>query len=496
MASLVQLFELLQTLTKEEKRSFKLSPSYRAKPPQYMALFDALNQTVLLDEAAFKSRYAQSPWYKNLKNLKPMLYEQLLHFLRQKADTSQSAFLEVLKLLQTWDILLERGLKTQALQHLEKAEQLVEIASLPLFRPLLFSIRLRLALNEKPSEGSLAAIDNRLKTTENQINILLQQTEDFLRQYFLHLGLTHYHQLFNAHSTEIPAHFSGVMALLEKRVFADTGTQVLAYSNLKTYQRLLGQDVEHYDQKALSLLELHPNFIHWQPIYYLTVLSNCLASALNQEDTAAVEALLPKIHPEHAFYRNLAPLAKAKAYWHYWNVKLYYHYIKQDYALGLQAYDMELTARSQYKIGLSRFLALRLAFVQGLLCFALGNYTEALQHWQVFLHKPLPEQQIYQNHVLLGHLLLLWETAEPNNLQHHWRRYRRWLKQQAQWDAFTQSLFRFIYRSFTYPHRRKQTLRLWSQELEAQRQVYFNPAIRARFYGLWLKRLGLSTSLA
>ncbi len=111
------LFELIKSLSKSEKRYFKVRAGVNNN---YVKLFDALESTKIYDERIFKEKYSGEQFIKNLAYNKVYLYNELLRTLSlfHSGKTVES---EIRELLSRYEFLLSKGLMLQAKKLIEKA---------------------------------------------------------------------------------------------------------------------------------------------------------------------------------------------------------------------------------------------------------------------------------------------------------------------------------------------------------------------------------------
>jgi len=125
MKTTEHLFYLIKSLSKAEKRSFKLFSQQYSKNNQnnYTLLFDAIDKMHVYDHKALIKILSGKLNTKNISTLKVQLSELILKSLRQNS----ASYSEKLKLRQNIDyidILFEKGLYPQANKLLEKAYEL------------------------------------------------------------------------------------------------------------------------------------------------------------------------------------------------------------------------------------------------------------------------------------------------------------------------------------------------------------------------------------
>lgn len=116
-----QLFNLVKSLTKAEKRNFRIYTSrfQEGEGMKYMQLFDILDKQKELDEIVINKRFPKG----QLSNLKRHLYSQILISLRL-IHKKKSAHIEIRELMDFANILYRKGLYLQALKILDKAKVL------------------------------------------------------------------------------------------------------------------------------------------------------------------------------------------------------------------------------------------------------------------------------------------------------------------------------------------------------------------------------------
>lgn len=114
------LFHLIKSLTKSEKRHFKLSASLQKGEKQYLRLFDAIDAQAAYDEEALRRLFAGERFLRQLNVAKKYLYDLILRNLRTyQLDTTANA--RAKDLITSAALLYERGLTAQALRLIEKA---------------------------------------------------------------------------------------------------------------------------------------------------------------------------------------------------------------------------------------------------------------------------------------------------------------------------------------------------------------------------------------
>lgn len=118
------LFLLIQSLSKSEKRSFKLyvGRNQDAKDSLYIKLFDLLDKATEADDIILKKKLG-GPSNAAYSNLKKHLFEQLMIVLRLLSKEKKANF-KIREYIDFSYVLYGKGLHWQALEVLEKAKKL------------------------------------------------------------------------------------------------------------------------------------------------------------------------------------------------------------------------------------------------------------------------------------------------------------------------------------------------------------------------------------
>lgn len=117
------LFKLVKSLSKNEKRYFHLFSGLQEGEKNYLDLFNAVDDQKEYDEKVFVKKFKEKSFTKNLAWRKHHLYDTILSAL-ESYHTSQDT--EVYSLIHRGEILLEKGLYKQALKVLAKAKAIAQ----------------------------------------------------------------------------------------------------------------------------------------------------------------------------------------------------------------------------------------------------------------------------------------------------------------------------------------------------------------------------------
>ncbi len=120
-----ELFELIKSLNKSEKRFFKLSSNLQSGPKNYIRLFDAIDEMTEYNEESLKQTFQGETFVKHLPSEKNHLYKLILKSLRSfHSDQSISGVLR--QEIKNIEILYKKALYAECNKFLQRAKALAE----------------------------------------------------------------------------------------------------------------------------------------------------------------------------------------------------------------------------------------------------------------------------------------------------------------------------------------------------------------------------------
>lgn len=118
-----ELFDLIRSLTKSEKRFFKLHSSLQAGDKNYLRIFDAIDKQKAYDEEALKKQFAREPFIRHFPSEKNHLYKLIMKALR--AYHSESTVSGILKQeIKNIEILYDKALYNECNKTLHRAKRI------------------------------------------------------------------------------------------------------------------------------------------------------------------------------------------------------------------------------------------------------------------------------------------------------------------------------------------------------------------------------------
>lgn len=125
MARVDSLFELIRSLTKSEKRYFKLFAAMQGKEKNYLLLFDAIDAQEVYDEEALKERFRSEKFVRQFSVAKNYLRGLIMKSLRLYHSESTNGY-KIREMLMDVEILADKRLTAQARKLATKAAELAD----------------------------------------------------------------------------------------------------------------------------------------------------------------------------------------------------------------------------------------------------------------------------------------------------------------------------------------------------------------------------------
>jgi hypothetical protein len=281
-----QLFELIHSLKKEEKRHFRLYSKKYAKASDYLKLFDAIATMKRYDEPVLRAQLDGIHSLKRLSVAKDYLYSLILRSLRDMEPITPEA--KVLKLIEDVSALLDRRLFGAAKKRIRKA---LELASMHDLTGALFMLAELDGLLPDSSREQLFENERALLTQTNQIFELGTFAES-LRVFSEEKGSTRTEEDANRLSQILSkCHYTNPDELL-------TFSAKLRYHfGWFKYNEITG-DAQGVIQNLRSIVDLydhHPQHISTQQLAYVTIVLNLSARELEAGKRSAIPRYIERV---------------------------------------------------------------------------------------------------------------------------------------------------------------------------------------------------------
>lgn len=295
MASSLELFELIKSLTSNEKRHFQLSTALQHGKKNYVLLFEEMEAQEEYDKSLVLKNLAAYKFVKSLHVTENYLYRRIMESLRSfHADKYITT--QLYNLLTDATILSRRGLYKLSLEVLNKAEKIALQHHKSLILAEIAPRKIELLVADKNKK-----LLEQLEELYQQIQQLQQQwQEESCYVYWHHWMVLVFRKWRDPKDPAILQKMEEGFQLVSQKPFPAQGTfQTQDY--YYTIQSLYYQITKQYEKgnaihaKTLALWEEHPHMIKEKLSVYMARLANYINSSLTCQQGGLVEELIAKM---------------------------------------------------------------------------------------------------------------------------------------------------------------------------------------------------------
>ncbi len=444
-----ELFRLIATMSKQEKRYFKLYTSFYSKEQgsSRLRLFDIIDREKPASDAALLALVQNEPFATYLAWIKNQLTDLILSSLASYHTESKPDF-ELRKLLAHADILFDRGLYSHCRKVLARAEKKAEKMEQHLLLMEVFARQRALLLLKNVSESLETDIDALHAKADSTLHDILSTNR--------YLALMDSTQVISARHASMPNQkdldkLQEVLAapLLQDSTQATTFVAKIAFHNIRGIHALLTNNDEeacfHY-QQAMRIWKEHPGMIEEHPGQYrryCTNYLNCLVSGNDEKEFSAVVQEI-KALPSTASESALSSLKDV------WNLELLFYMNRGSLERSATVISEIQTSLQTSTDGLQPHALVTLCYNCGIFYFLESRHRKTLDYLSMIVNEHRIElKRDIQEFTRVFSLVAHYELRNVEILDNLIRSARRFVKHRNAVFALEKSMFRAIGRLAT-----------------------------------------------
>ncbi len=319
MKATSDLFDLIKSLSTNEKRYIKLRGSLQSGGKNYLKLFGAIEQQASYDEGQIKKSFSKERFIRQLPVAKTYLYQFILQCLRTYHENKR-IYSRLRAMLESTELLIEKKLYQQAKKLIKKGKETAEkydqrilLLEFLTIERTLFSITAYKTMSYESLKTFFDEIDQQIDLISNYFKYLrINSTLFYLNQ---NPG--------KAPRKNIQAFFGESISneLMQDIKYAPTyGAKTLFYSIYDQYFSFINDEQSSTKalQKFISHIESTPHMINDEPHNYISLLNNYAVRVIKSQKQSEVESILKKMRQIKS---NSAHL-KAKVFTRSYNIEL------------------------------------------------------------------------------------------------------------------------------------------------------------------------------
>jgi hypothetical protein len=405
------LFKLIKSLTKSEKRYFKMFANFSGDRKQNNStiLFDAIDEQEVYNEDELKERFKDETFTKQFAVAKNYLQQTIIRSLTAYHNDS-SASLQLLEMLKAVEVLYDKGHFGYCRKIINRAKELCESheKAVHLDRFLEWESRI---LMRQSAFGEVGKIIDAQMENINNYSLTLDYKDKAFKMYSVTASIgvatkEDEFELLNLKLSEIN---------LKEPV--DTAGKYYRHSIYNLYNCAIDnrEKVLEYAKNIISLLESKPFFLKENPAAYISALNNYCSGLLRHGETEEALATIKKMRSLTAnveFENKQVEIAPLYALSYDVELSIYIVSGKIEHALALDEVIKDFL--SNFENDIQRNTQFEICFNMALANFYVKNYDHALQ----WLYKIMNnyDLEFREDLYLASRLLVLIIHYEMNNI--------------------------------------------------------------------------------
>jgi tetratricopeptide (TPR) repeat protein len=441
------VFQLVKSLTRSEKRHFRLFTSRAGATDdlKFLLLFDALDALETYDDTLV---LAQVPSLRRvqLANLKANLYRQVLASLRVY-HAGQNPDIQLHEQLDYARVLYNKGFYQQALRMLDKVKQAARQVEMPHivllaldFEKLIESQYITRSLENRAETLTAEATD-----TVAHLTKMHALSNASLRLYGLYLKAGHarnradHEQITTFFRTHLPPQEDSQGNFFEK----------LYFYQAHVWYHTLNQDFRagyRYAQKWVDLFEQAPAMKDLQAMLYIKGLHNLLASLYNLLYYSKFIQVLRTLEEFAASQsRRSSPNTEILLFQYIYTNRINAYFLEGRFTAGLDMVPELLEQLEHYKPQLDMHRTLVFYYKIASLYFGSGRFQQAIEYLTLIIqHKDQSLREDLQCFARILNLIAHYEAGDDASLDYQIRSVYHFLGKMNDQQPMQVEIFRFL----------------------------------------------------
>lgn len=448
--SVDSLFQLIRSLQKGEKRSFKLYVTRNSSNEdlKMIQLFDALDKMSDYDETVLLKR-VPSIKKQQLSNIKSHLYKQILVSLRLLRN-QENIDIQLHEQLDFAKILYNKGLYLQSLKLLEKAKETARFFHQDSFLIQVISLEkkietLYITRSMQNRAETLAAEANEVAAKRRRITELSNLT---LQLYSFYINNGHARNekeeegvklFFEKH---LPANGNGYTGFYEQLYFCQSYCwYAFIRQNFLMYYK--------YTQRWVDLFHDHPHMLPVETGHYIKGMHNLLNALFDLRHYNKFEKVLAEFESfSQSTVANSSDNNHILTFVYLYTSKINYHFMTGHFREGLSLVPEIEQKLDEYAIYLDRHRVLVFYYKIASLYFGSGDFETCIDYVQKIINWKVDLRNDLQCYARLLHLMAHYELGNFELIEYLARSVYRYMTKMETLTVVEEEIFRFLRNRF------------------------------------------------
>ncbi len=444
------LFQLVKSLTKAEKRNFKLYVGRNSVSGdlKIALLFDLLDKMAEYDEAVL---HKKNPALKKeqIPNLKANLYRQILaslRIMREEVNVEN----QLHEQLEYARILYDKGLYQQSLRLLERTREVAKhyhqnsfLLQALAFEKKIESLHITRSMRHRAEELALDVrlLNEKLVMVGRLSNLALQ-----LYSWYIHYGHAR-----NAKDAEAIREFFNAQLPMGAHDAKGFFEQLYLFQSYCWYAFISQDFLLHYRyaRRWVDLFTAHPQMLRIEAPYYIKGMHNLLLAHFMLRNLRGFEADMAQFgafarSSDAQFNENVQ--AQTRIYEYIAIINGFF--LSGDFRGGIAIVSDLETFLAQYSAQIDRHRELVFYYKIACLYFGNGDFDRAIDYLHRIIHRKLDLRSDLQCYARLLHLIAHYELGNFSILEHLIKSVYRFMAKMEHLSVVEEEMFKFIRKSF------------------------------------------------
>lgn len=446
-----ELFQLIKTLEKGEKRNFKLYVSRNAASDdlKIITLFDAIDRSdVYEEEAMLKKNPAISK--QQLSNLKAHLYRQILASLRLIRN-EQNVDLQLHEQLDHARILYNKGLYHQSLKALQKIKdtarsynQITFWVQALFFEKKIETLHITRSFADRAEvlATEVDELNDRLAMVGKLSNLALQLYGWYIR----------YGHVRNKADIESITEFFQSNLPAQAQQYPGFYERLYLYQSHAWYGFILQDFIVYYRncQRWVDLFEKEPQMVRVEPQHFIKGMHNLLNAHFMLRNDLKYDQEIRRFE-EFSFSKDgLSTMNCRVQYFVYvYIAKINRHFLQGSFTEGLDLVPVIEEKLKEFELQLDRHRTLIFYYKIACLYFGTGDHGRTIDYLNKIIHWKADLRADLQCYARLLHLIAHYEMGNEAILESQVRSVYRFMSNMQNLSAVETAVFTFLRASFT-----------------------------------------------
>lgn len=445
-----ELFQLIKSLEKSEKRNFKLfiKRMSGADDLKVVQLFDALDKMEEYDEEALL-RKNKAIKKQQLSNMKAHLSKQLLASLRMLNDNKNVEML-LNEQMAYARILYSKGLYLQSLKTIDKIKQTATAnhQNTSLLLALELEKKIELLHITRSMRDKAELLSEEVENVNRHIDLQNKLSNLALQLYGWYIRLGHVRDE------------KDVMAihLFFKTNLPNTNeTELSFYEKLYLYQvyswyNFILQDLRmfyRYTQKWLNIFYEYPEMQKREPVLFVKAFHNLLTAHFDTDNIEKFNEVLKRFEDfSKSAVAESTINTRIQVFMYLYTAKINKHFLEGTFTEGTKMVPYIEEKLTEYKLHVDRHRALVFFYKIACLYFGSGDNERAIDYLHKIIHQKVDLRTDLQCYARLLHLIAHYELGNFELLEYLLKSVYRFMANMKNLSIVEEAIFSFLKRSF------------------------------------------------